>query len=254
MGGVAAVGTPPDTVAPMNRPTILDVAIDRKAYGDIIIIGDLHFTLHGNEIVALVGPSGCGKTTLLRMIGGLDSAFDGRIGWAGSGAPRIGTVFQEPRLLPWRSVRDNLRLVVPPENLPAVDALLESLDLSAHRDQFPPRLSLGMARRVAIARAFAIDPDLMLLDEPFVSLDPSMAERSKAVLLRVWRTRPVAVLLVTHDLVEAASLADRIILLSAGPMRLIADMPVPAYARRAGAHAAEAFARSLRDGYFKVAR
>jgi ABC-type nitrate/sulfonate/bicarbonate transport system ATPase subunit len=238
----------------MSLPAILDVSIDRKFYGTKIVMRDLRFALHANEIVALVGPSGCGKTTLLRMIGRLDRAFDGRIGWTGPGLPRIGTVFQEPRLLPWRSVRENLRLVVPSECPPTVDALLQSLDLWADRDAFPTQLSLGMARRVAIARALVICPDLVLLDEPFVSLDQPMVERSKAVLLRVWRARPVAVLLVTHDLVEAASLADRIILLSADPMRLIADMPVPAHARRAGRDAAEGFARVVREGYFKVAR
>jgi sulfonate transport system ATP-binding protein len=241
-------------VAPVSPPAILDVFIKLKCYGAKIVMRDLQFALHTNEIVALVGPSGCGKTTLLRMIGGLDRAFDGRIGWAGPWAPRIGTVFQEPRLLPWRSVRENLRLVVPPERLPDVDALLQSLDLWEYRDAFPTNLSLGMARRVTMARAFAIRPDLMLLDEPFVSLDPAMVERSKAILLQVWQTRPVAVLLVTHDLAEAASLADRIILLSANPMRVIADIPVPAHARRAGSDAVEAFARVVRDDYIRAAR
>jgi ABC-type nitrate/sulfonate/bicarbonate transport system ATPase subunit len=238
----------------MSLPTILDIAIDRKSYGAQVVMRDLHFALHAREIVALVGPSGCGKTTLLRMIGGLDRAFDGKIGWAKPESPRIGTVFQEPRLLPWRSVRENLCLVALPERRPAVDALLHALDLWAHRDEFPTRLSLGMARRVAIARAFVIEPDLMLLDEPFVSLDPAMVERSREVLLRGWRAHPAAVLLVTHDLAEAASLADRIILLSAKPMQLIADVPVPEQARRAGAESAEAFARVLRQTYFSVAR
>jgi NitT/TauT family transport system ATP-binding protein len=111
-----------------------------------------------------------------------------------------------------------------------------------------------MARRVAIARAYAIRPDLMLLDEPFVSLDPAMVERSRTILLGVWQARPVAVLLVTHDLEEAASLADRIIQLSANPMRVMADIAVPVHARRAGSDAAEAFARAMRNDYFKVAR
>ena len=238
----------------MSSPTMLNVAIDRKSYGAHVVVRDLRFTLHAREIVALVGPSGCGKTTLLRMIGGLDHAFDGRIGWAGPASPRIGTVFQEPRLLPWRSVRGNLWLVVSPERRPAVDALLHALDLWAHRDEFPTRLSLGMARRVAIARAFVIEPDLLLLDEPFVSLDPAMAERSREVLLRAWRARPAAVLLVTHDLVEAVSVADRILLLSAKPMQLIADVPVPEHIRGAGTDLAEAFVRKLRQNYFKVAR
>ncbi len=238
-------------MAPVKPNPILDVAITRKCYGEHIIIQDLRFTLHAQEIVALVGPSGCGKTTLLRLIGGLDSDFAGRISWSGLASPRIGTVFQEPRLLPWRTVHENLRLVARPEGGTAVDVLLHALDLWAYRDEFPTRLSLGMARRVALARAFAIGPDLMLLDEPFVSLDQPMAARSKELLLQTWRARPAAVLLVTHDLVEAASLADRILLLSSGPMRLVADVPVPEPVRRGGLDLAEEFARSLRarQGY-----
>jgi len=125
---------------------------------------------------------------------------------------------------------------------------------AAGRAQRCSCFAFRMARRVAIARAFVIEPDLLLLDEPFVSLDPAMAERSREVLLRAWRARPAAVLLVTHDLVEAVSVADRILLLSAKPMQLIADVPVPEHIRGAGTDLAEAFVRKLRQNYFKVAR
>jgi len=216
---------------------MLDVNVARKSVtgrnGPRTVIADLRFVLERNEIVALVGPSGCGKTTLLRVIAGLDTSFDGRVAWTDGVAPRIGTVFQEPRLLPWRTVRQNIALVHPPD--PAIaKALLELLDLAPYGDLYPPALSLGMARRAAIARAFAIQPALLLLDEPFVSLDPAMAEQGRTVLATAWRTRRCAALLVTHDLAEAMSLADRILLLSAGPARVVREIVVPEGSRRRG--------------------
>lgn len=232
---------------------ILSVEIERKVFptpdrrGEILVLKDLRFTLAGREIVALVGPSGCGKTTLLKLIGGLDRDFQGRIAWSANHAPKIGTVFQEPRLLPWRTVRQNVDLVLPHGGDPgAAKALLEALGLWSFRDAYPAQLSLGMARRVAIARAFVITPEIVLLDEPFVSLDPVMTERSRGVLLTAWNRQPTAALLVTHDLVEAASLADRILMLSEAPARILADVPVPPEHRRAGGDAAVRLAAELR--------
>ncbi len=216
---------------------MLAVDIDRKAVrgreGPRTVLADLHFTLKQNEIVALVGPSGCGKTTLLRIIGGLDTQYDGRIAWSSGSAPRIGTVFQEPRLLPWRTIRQNLALVRPPDPA-AAEALLALLGLADYGGLYPPALSLGMARRAAIARAFAVEPALLLLDEPFVSLDPAMAEQGRTVLATAWRTQRCAALLVTHDQAEAASLADRILLLSASPARIVQEFVVPEASRRRG--------------------
>ncbi len=179
--------------------------------------------MRDREVLALVGPSGCGKTTLLRIVAGLDHDFEGSV----TRPPGvIGMVFQEPRLLPWRSVEDNVRLAAPHADDAALGTLFEMLDLSAHRGHFPGELSLGLARRVALARAFAVEPTLLILDEPFTSLDAPLAARLRDELTLLVARRPVTTLLVTHDLDEAAQLADRFIALSARPARVLAEIPV----------------------------
>ena len=171
---------------------ILSVDIARKRLGGRTVLEALRFSLEAKEILAIVGPSGCGKTTLLRLIGGLDAEFDGTIDWRGS-VPRVGTVFQEPRLLPWRSVRDNLRLVLPSDaGDGAIDLVLDRLGLAGFADHWASQLSLGMARRLALGRALVIEPGLLLLDEPFVSLDEALADSARQTLLELWRRRPVA--------------------------------------------------------------
>jgi len=191
-------------------------------------IAQLDFVVHPNQFVCLVGPSGCGKSTLLNMIAGLDSHFDGRIDMGGKGEkPSIGYVFQNPRLLPWHTVRENIELVF--QDKPAVDlidSLLNSMQLTDAQHQYPERLSLGMQRRVAIIRAFAINPDILLMDEPFVSLDAPTARQVRHLLYGLWQQRPHTVLFVTHDLREAIALADRLIFLSPSPMRIISDIDV----------------------------
>lgn len=192
-------------------------------------IADLDLTVHPHQFVCLVGPSGCGKTTLLNMIAGLDPHFDGQIRMGNSEqSPSIGYVFQNPRLLPWRTVRENIELVfadTPPANL--IDSLLDSMQLRDAQHQYPERLSLGMQRRVAIIRAFAINPDILLMDEPFVSLDAPTARQVRSLLSALWQQRPHTVLFVTHDLREAIALADRLIFLSGSPMRVLSDITVP---------------------------
>jgi len=188
------------------------------------VLRDICFDLRHSEVGALVGPSGCGKTTILRIIAGLDVDFDGTITRPLSG--RLGMVFQEPRLLPWRTVDDNVRLVAPSIAAEALASLFEVLDLEAHYLHYPGELSLGLARRVALARALAIDPDLLLLDEPLVSLDEALAERLRAQLATLIESRPITTLLVTHDVQEAVRLADRIFLLSSRPAQILAEIPL----------------------------
>ncbi len=210
-------------------PSRVDVHIKHKVYraasgGTLRVLEDLSITLADGEVVALVGPSGCGKTTLLRILVGLDRDFEGKVTLRIRG--NVGIVFQEPRLLPWRSVEENVRLAAPMASAAVLDALFTTLGLTEHRRHYPGELSLGQARRVALARALAVEPDLLILDEPFVSLDAALAARLRSELVELVSRRPVTTLLVTHDLDEAVLLADRVILLSPSPARVTADVPI----------------------------
>jgi NitT/TauT family transport system ATP-binding protein len=187
-------------------------------------LGELAFGLKRGEVVALVGPSGCGKTTLLRIVSGLDREFQGSVILPAAG--RLGMVFQEPRLLAWRTVEQNVRLAASHASDDELAALFEMLELTAHRNHYPGELSLGLARRVALARAFAVDPDLLLLDEPFVSLDAALALRLREELAQLVDRYSIMTLLVTHNLDEAIGLADRLLFLSASPARILAEFPV----------------------------
>ena len=208
----------------------LEVRITRKAYavasgGRLEVLRDIDLTLARGEVGALVGPSGCGKTTMLKVIAGLDRDYQGAVhSWTGA---RLGVVFQEPRLLPWRSVEDNVRLAAPDLSERALSELFDALDLSGHRAHYPGELLLGLARRAALARAFAVEPDLLLLDEPFVSLDEALAARLREGLVRLVEDRAVTTLTVTHNVDEAVRLADRLFLLSARPASILADVSVP---------------------------
>jgi len=213
-------------MSPAGVPGPLDVRVARKrlvnASGQTIeILANIAFRLGPGEVGALIGPSGCGKSTLLRIIAGLDARFEGSVERP-PGA--VAMVFQEPRLLPWRSVEANIRLVAPGLGKDALDALLASLGLESHRAHFPGELSLGLARRAAIARAFAIDSSLLLLDEPFSSLDGPLALAIQRELAALVAARPLTTLLVTHDIDEAIRLADRIWILSPRPARILDEI------------------------------
>jgi sulfonate transport system ATP-binding protein len=190
-------------------------------------IADFKLSINSEEFVCLVGPSGCGKTTLLNIIADLDRDYKGHINFDRQTSPTFGYVFQSPRLLPWRTVRENITLALAdPSASGPIDALLEFMQLTQFQHVYPERLSLGMSRRVAIIRAFAINPDVLLMDEPFVSLDAPTARQIRQLLINLWRERPHTVLFVTHDLREAITLADRIILLSPAPMKTMTEIAV----------------------------
>jgi NitT/TauT family transport system ATP-binding protein len=209
----------------------LELRIDAKNYRladgtSLEVVRGLKLHLDAGAFGALIGPSGCGKTTILKIAAGLDSDFRGAVQPPGGG--HLGMVFQEPRLLPWRTVEDNIRLVLPTHEAKAdLCDLFEILGLSSHLARYPTELSLGLARRVAIARAFAIRPNFLLLDEPFVSLDEAVADRLRDELVALTMRANITTLFVTHDLAEAIQLADRLFFLADRPTHIILERELP---------------------------
>ncbi len=201
---------------PVCQPTpVLSVALDGMRFGMRDVLGALALSIQKGETVALTGPSGVGKTTLMRIIAGLETRFDGDV----RRPDQLAMVFQEPTLMPWRSVADNLRIPLGIDDM-AISIALEEVGLVGRGNAFPNQLSLGQQRRLSLARAFAGQPDLLLLDEPFVSLDAELAEEMVALFEALRDRHKVATLLVTHAASEAQRLADRILTLSGNPARL----------------------------------
>lgn len=209
---------------------MLDVNIQSRTFvaadgSTLQAVKDLQFRLEPQSFTCIVGPSGCGKTTTLRMILGLDTGFEGSILSSGQGV--VSAVFQEPRLLPWRTVEQNIRLALPPAKADMLlDDLFEPLGLLPVRHFYPAELSLGLARRASLARAFALTPELLVLDEPFVSLDDYTAERLREILINLWEAHPTTALMVTHNVREAAELADTILVFSERPSRVLRSLTI----------------------------
>jgi ABC-type nitrate/sulfonate/bicarbonate transport system ATPase subunit len=200
----------------------LRVDIGSKSFGGRPILAAVKFNAGPGEVLAVLAPSGTGKTTTLRIVSGLDANFAGSVVRP---AGRIGAVFQEPRLLPWLSVIANIKLVAPDLTTKAADDLLGAVGLQGQGDLLPKQISLGMARRVAMVRALAVQPSLLILDEPFASLEPSLALRLAVTVTRQARDCGATVLVATHDLDQAAAIADRILVLSGtAPATLAADV------------------------------
>lgn len=204
--------------------------------GGLQALQDLTFSVYNEQFVCVLGPSGSGKTTLLRALAGLLPPTQGEIFYCGEqmSGPRlgIGLAFQKANLMPWRTVIENILLplevqhISRPAALAKAQELVELVGLQGFEGSLPRDLSGGMAQRVAIARALVHDPRLLLLDEPFGSLDALTRERMGAELLRIWQARRKTVVMVTHSISEALLLADRVLVLSPRPGRLRLDLPV----------------------------
>ncbi len=193
------------------------------------LFADFRLTVAGGTVLAIVGPSGIGKSSLLRMIAGIDTDFAGSIrigGVAASDAPAPGMVFQDARLLPWLTVRDNLTALIPGLGLATAEARLAQVGLAAESAVYPFQLSGGMQRRVALARALAANPRLLLLDEPFVSLEPALADEMRGLVQRLVAESGATVLLVTHAAEDAAALAHRVLVLGGRPAGIVADLDI----------------------------
>jgi NitT/TauT family transport system ATP-binding protein len=200
----------------------LHVSIEAKTFGTHLVLRGVRFSAAPGEVLALLAPSGTGKTTTLRIAMGLDQAFSGTVQRP---AGRLATVFQEPRLLPWLSVAANLRLVAPGLNDAEIAHTLALAGLQNNASSMPKQLSLGMARRVALARALAVRPALLVMDEPFVSLDAQLGARLGHDITTYARSIGAIVLMATHDLDQARAIADRLLVLSGtSPATLGADI------------------------------
>ena len=193
----------------------LQVNVRQKNFDGRAIIHDVKFDVAAGEIVAVLGASGCGKSTLLRAIAGLDRDYIGNIAIHGTHDNTVGVVYQEPRLMPWLTVEDNITFGLLTQNKNTnIDGLLEEVMLESARGYLPKQLSGGMAQRVAIARALVREPDVLLMDEPFSSLDVITRRSLHALTREVTAKHQTATVIVTHDVEEAVNLASRVLVLT----------------------------------------
>jgi NitT/TauT family transport system ATP-binding protein len=202
-------------------------------------LDSVSFDIYPHEFLCLVGPSGCGKSTLLRILDGLDLPTSGQVLFKGEPvtepSPKMSMIFQTFALLPWKTVRENVELgleaqgKLPKERHEKAAKYIETVGLGGFEDAYPRELSGGMRQRVGIARALAVEPEVLLMDEPFSSLDELTADTLRREVLQIWR-EPTKVtdtfIMVTHNVHEAVFMADRIIVLRARPGKVVADIPV----------------------------
>ncbi|HEX9464279.1 MAG TPA: ABC transporter ATP-binding protein [Alphaproteobacteria bacterium] len=217
-------------------PPLLTLADVGKEFANgVEALSGISLSVDPGEFVALVGASGCGKTTLLRLIAGLTEPNSGRVTWSrrddGRGS-RIGYVFQEPTLMPWATVSGNVYLPLRLQGVsrraaePRIRDVLAQVGLSDFADAYSRQLSGGMRMRASIARALVTDPDILLLDEPFAALDELTRFKLNEDLLRLWRTRRLTILFVTHSVFESVFLATRVVVMSSRPGRIAAELPI----------------------------
>lgn len=204
--------------------------------GELAVLKNLSFSIEHNEFLCILGPSGCGKSSLLKVLAGLLRPTSGEVHLAcGAGSPKVGLVFQQANLMPWRTVMENIILPLELQGIGMDEARqqahiwVETMGLAGFETAIPRDLSGGMAQRVAIARALIQDPDLLLLDEPFGALDALTRERMGTELLDLWQERRPTVIMVTHSISEALLLADRVLVLTPRPAEICLDLinPLP---------------------------
>jgi sulfonate transport system ATP-binding protein len=191
----------------------------------VAALSDLSLALPAGSLTAVVGRSGCGKTTLLRLIAGLERPDAGALRWDGGASPRVGYVFQEPRLMPWLSVARNVALTAAPGA--DIAGALAAVGLAAFAEALPAQLSGGMAQRVSVARALAQQAGLILMDEPFSALDAFTRAQLQDDLVSLWQEKRAAILFVTHDIEEACRLAQRIVVLREGRLHATHVIALP---------------------------
>jgi NitT/TauT family transport system ATP-binding protein len=205
--------------------------------GGLCALDDISFDVRPRDFICFLGPSGSGKTTLLRVLAGLLNPSSGQVDFHDGHQPGIGMVFQQAHLMPWRTVMDNIKLPLELEGMDESTArvkaqeMIELVGLNGFESSWPRELSGGMAQRVGIARALVHDPDLLLLDEPFASLDAMTRERMWVELSRIWQVKQKTVIMVTHSINESLFLADRVFVLTQRPgkikFELKVDLPRP---------------------------
>ena len=204
---------------------MLDINISSKKYQDNKIIDNLKLEVNDNEFISIIGPSGCGKTSLLNIISNIDKDYLGSILFDKQNISNsnIGVMFQDSRLIPWLSVLENIMLVSMSKNKEQIINALIEVGLKDYINSYAKELSGGMQRRVALVRAFINKPDVLLLDEPFISLDYPTAQNLRSDFMKFYNKYKPTVVFITHDLKEAISLSQRIIFLDSKPMKIILD-------------------------------
>jgi NitT/TauT family transport system ATP-binding protein len=206
--------------------------ISRTFPGGVVAVDRLSLSIDSGDFVAILGPSGCGKSTLLRMIAGLDRPTAGELSIPDQYRSHIAYVFQDAHLLPWRSVIRNVALPLELAGIGRAErrekalAAIEQVGLLDAVDRYPAQLSGGMRMRVSLARAMVTDPQLLLLDEPFAALDEITRQRLDEQLRHLWTAKKMTVLFVTHSTAEAVFLANRAVVMSGRPGRIILDRPI----------------------------
>jgi sulfonate transport system ATP-binding protein len=231
---MAALAQATVVAAPDKVPAAtIHVRVKRKVFPAIggreaqQVLSNVAFDVEPRSFLILTGPSGCGKSTLLNIIAGLDKDYEGSID-LGSGRDHMAFIFQSPRLLPWRTVYENISLVLPegdPRHAKIPD-MLARVGLTQAQHAYPERISLGMQRRAALARGFILEPQILLMDEPFVSLDDPTAQSLRELVIELWNRQPTTVIFVTHDRAEAVQLGTRILRLSPGQASVVQDARV----------------------------